>query len=178
MCCFFNFLAVTLFLHCDICQNQYRNNMQQNAANFLMMTLGTNSQIQYLKKMGCRNMMTIKRNDSSLRRFSKRKSVQLQGKIWTQFPHNNLSLEYPLMRLIKKLTNIWYSGSTVKAPNSHAQNMVLLYEHNTALSQVMPFLLFLNPKSIMKRIVRILHSFTWIFPYFALFDIYNSPIKF
>lgn len=39
--------------------------------NFWKMTLGTNSWSQYLKKMGHWNIMTIKRNDSALERFSK-----------------------------------------------------------------------------------------------------------
>lgn len=64
-------LIATTFLHSDICQNQHRNNMQQNAANFLAMTLGTNSWSPYLKKMGYWNTMTVNRNDLSLGRFSK-----------------------------------------------------------------------------------------------------------
>lgn len=70
LCCFQIFCCVTLPSHWYLSESTQKE-YAAKCCNFLKMILGTNSWSQYLKKMGHWNMMTIKRNDSSLERFSK-----------------------------------------------------------------------------------------------------------
>ena len=76
---------------------------------------------------------------------------------------------------LKKLTNTWCGGSTVQPSNSRAQNMIFIYEHNSALFQVKPFFI---PKALWKGLsiyFTVSHAFSHTLLYLIFIIILGFP---
>lgn len=146
--------------------------------NFLKMILGTNSWSQYLKKMGHWNMMTIKRNDSSLERFSKMgiSTSSIKKTKLLIFSQQFIPLSILYLRLIKKKWLISDMADLLSSPQfPWPQHDIFLWTQQSTISNKASLTFFLIPKALWKvlYVYMALHSFKC----FAQFDVCYSTIR-